>query len=270
MLWKSRLIAIVLSFAFGAMACSQNEAGNIHPEFDISAGALSRFLTGLPDDLQENIRERPAVFLEFLKAALEAPLELIALVDKSHPVDAAYVPADLKKLSNYGLKLSRNDLALRAIVLPDILAMDELAKQEGITLVFSSAYRSYEYQKGVYNRHVEMYGEEIADRESAQPGKSQHQLGTTVDFGSITDEYADTPAGRWLFNHAWRFGFSLSYPDGYEHLTGYRHEIWHYRYIGRDLARFEREFFNSIQHYLLTFLHTHRVELMSKFVAGGK
>ena len=229
---------------------------------------LAGYLEGLPENLRKNILQKPAIFLEYLIPALSIPPELIALVDKTHPLDAEYEPDDLLTLADFGLKTSRNDLSVIAASLPDVLAMNESARQDGITLVFSSAYRSYDYQAAVYQRHVKAYGQEAADRESARPGKSQHQLGTTMDFGSISDDFADTPAGRWLYNHAWRFGFSLSYPDGYEHLTGYRHEIWHYRFITRELTRFERVFFGSVQHYLLTFLHEHRQDLISKYAAN--
>ncbi len=36
--------------------------------------------------------------------------------------------------------------------------------------------------------------------------------------------------------HAWRFGFVLSYPQDLTDRTCYAYEPWHYRYVGRDLA----------------------------------
>ena len=256
-------ICITLYVFMGA-SCSTAQSPRLHPEFDVTEEDLSGYIKDLPENLQESIKNKPEVFLEYVKRALVIPHELTVLVDKSHPLDGDYEPADLIPLTNLNLALNRGDLRLRSVVLPDVLAMNESARQNGIVLDFSSTYRSYDYQASVYQRNVEAYGKETADRESAQPGKSQHQLGTTVDFGSISDEFADTPAGRWLYEHAWRFGFSLSYPAGYEHLTGYRHEIWHYRFITRELALLEREFFGSIQHYLLTFLHDNRLDLLSK------
>ena len=155
-------------------------------------------------------------------------------------------------------------MLLRRVIMPDVLAMNEAAAFEEIDLLFSSAFRSYDYQREVYERNVKQLGKEQADRESAQPGKSQHQLGTTIDFGSITDEYAITAPGIWLKNNAWQFGFSLSYPEGYEWLTGYRYEGWHYRYITRAGTELEGSFFNSVQQYFLTFLHENRNFLLSK------
>ncbi len=105
-----------------------------------------------------------------------------------------------------------------------------------------------------------------ADSESAVPGYSQHQLGTAIDFGSITDAFDATPESRWLADHAWRYGFSLSYPKGYEWLTGYRYEGGRYRYIGRAAAEMQRAFFADIQQYLLLFLHQYRVAFLKSRV----
>jgi D-alanyl-D-alanine carboxypeptidase len=148
---------------------------------------------------------------------------------------------------------------------PDLLAMNEAARQAGLELVHSSAYRSYEYQAEVYQRNIDALGKERADRESAQPGKSQHQLGTAIDFGSITDAFADTPEGRWLAEHAWEFGFSLSYPDGYEDVTGYRYESWHFRHISRIGTRLERDFFIGIQQYFLSFIDEKKGVLLENY-----
>jgi len=132
--------------------------------------------------------------------------------------------------------------------------MAAAAAAEGITLTVGSTYRSAAYQAEVYAREVATYGQEAADRESAQPGKSQHQLGLAVDFAPIDDAFAGTPASKWLLENAGRFGWSLSYPDGYEEITGYRWESWHYRYVGRDLAVFIDTYFEGIQQYALGFI----------------
>jgi D-alanyl-D-alanine carboxypeptidase len=111
---------------------------------------------------------------------------------------------------------------------------------------------------------VKTYGQEMADRESARPGASQHQLGTAIDFGSITDAFAETRAGRWLVAHAWEYGFSLSYPQGYEGITGYRYESWHYRFITKAGVLLQRRYFGDVQQYLLEFLDANRAALEAK------
>jgi D-alanyl-D-alanine carboxypeptidase len=202
-----------------------------------------------------------------MKTILDSPEDLVLLVDKRNPLPEGYEPKDLVSLKEYPLKLSRSNLTLRALVLPDILAMAEAAREAGTELLLSSTYRSYAYQKTIYERIVREMGREAADRESARPGHSQHQLGTAVDFGSISDDFTGTPIERWLRENARIYGFSLSYPKGYEEITGYRHESWHYRYIGRPAAEMEREFFGGIQQYTLEFLHKNRGYFVQKKAA---
>ncbi len=64
--------------------------------------------------------------------------------------------------------------------------------------------------------------------------------------------------------HAWEYGFTLSYPAGFEEVTGYRYESWHYRYVTRAGALMQREFFGDVQQYFLEFLHDSRAFLESK------
>ena len=243
-------------FSFGAGAA-------VAPEFSLSAQDLQALTAQLPGSVQQRILSDPKTFLHLVAQVLDQPSDYLTLVDKSHLLGADYVPPDLVSLGAYRLSVSRNDLTLRKAIMPEVLAMAAAAKADGVTLLFSSSYRSYEYQKEVYAREVETYGQAAADRESAHPGASQHQLGTAIDFGSITDEFAGTKAGRWLAAHAWEYGFTLSYPRGYEQVTGYRWESWHYRYITRPAARLQREFFDDVQQYLLEFLNDHRAELQA-------
>ena len=182
--------------------------------------------------------------------------DLLTLVDKQHHLAADFVPADIVALKpNDFYLLNRNDLSLRLPVEQALRKMALAAKNDGINLVVSSTYRSYDYQKNLYERNVRQLGKAVADRESAPPGASQHQLGVAVDFGSITDEFAQTKQGRWLAENAGNYGWSLSFPDGYEDVTGYRWECWHYRYIGKRAVEFQRKWFSDVQQFMLEFIH---------------
>ena len=183
---------------------------------------------------------------------------LLHLVDKTRGLAADYEPPDLVSLNDYQLQLSRNDLRLRKCIMGAVLAMDQAARADGITLIFSSAYRSYAHQAGLFSRYASLHGEVQANRFSARPGHSQHQLGTAIDFGSIDYTFAGTAAGKWMASNAWRFGFSLSYPPDLEELTGYIWESWHFRYITIAGAHIEREYFGGIQQYFLEFLSEYR------------
>jgi D-alanyl-D-alanine carboxypeptidase len=213
----------------------------------------------IPVDTARRISEAaasPAFILDLL-ICLEGDRYLRALVDKLHPLPAGYEPDDLVELrpAAGSYQVNRPGLTLRAAAADALGEMAAAARLEGITLAASSAYRSYHYQVEVYNRIVREMGQEAADRESARPGFSQHQTGLALDFGSIDDSFAETAAGRWMAANASRFGWSLSFPKGYEALTGYRWESWHYRYVGKELAAFIDNYFGGIQQYALRFLH---------------
>ncbi|MDR0382457.1 MAG: M15 family metallopeptidase [Spirochaetaceae bacterium] len=212
---------------------------------------------GIPRSMGDRIRAAgEAVFLPDLLAAEEGDPFLRRLVDKRHALPDGYEPDDLVTLDNSGsYRVSRSGLRLRQAAADALERMAQAARAEGVTLTASSAYRSFDYQAEVYSRNVRESGQETADRESSRPGFSQHQLGLAVDFGSITDDFAGTSAGRWILANGPAYGWSLSFPDGYEQLTGYRWESWHYRYVGTGLAAFIDKWFDGIQQYALQFIH---------------
>jgi D-alanyl-D-alanine carboxypeptidase len=212
----------------------------------------------IPPDLSQKIEaataESPAFILDLL-ACLEGDPYLRMLVDKQHPLPEGYAPDDLVDLKGGSYQIGRNDLMLRRAAAEALEEMAAAAKANGVTLIASSSYRSYDYQVEVYNRNVREMGREAADRESARPGYSQHQTGLVVDFGSIDDSFAETPAGRWIEANGSRFGWSISFPKGYEDVTGYRWESWHYRYVGPELAAFIAAWFDGVQQYALQFIY---------------
>jgi D-alanyl-D-alanine carboxypeptidase len=224
--------------------------------FDQLEGILDK--AGIPPELAREVSAAalagPAFILDLL-AVLEGDPYLRCLVDKQHPLPPGYEPEDLVELAGPSYRLDRPGLHLRR---PAAAALEEMAAaalEEGISLRIASAYRSETYQEEVYERNVREMGKEAADRESAPPGRSQHQLGLALDFGPIDDSFAETPAGRWVAANAGRFGWSLSFPPGCEGITGYRWESWHYRYVGRELHSFIKSYFGGIQQYALAFIH---------------
>ena len=232
---------------------------SIHSSFSITQDILSQLVAGgiLLPDMQQKILAQPKEFLDLMNRLMQEPQGLLVLVDKKNQLPEGWEPQDLVNLRDYPISLSRNNLQLRSIVMPDLLRMAESAKADGITLLLSSTYRSAAYQKTVYERIVKEMGQEAADRESARPRHSQHQLGTVVDFGSIDDNFTGTKMERWLDANAWKYGFSLSFPEGMEERTGYRFESWHFRYIGIPAAEMANKYFDSIQQIMLEFLHAH-------------
>ncbi|MEZ4463407.1 MAG: M15 family metallopeptidase [bacterium] len=168
---------------------------------------------------------------------------LLALVNKSQALRGAFVPPDLLPLGPEAVLPDRPALLLRASARA---ALDELASaglvEAGVDLRARSAFRSFREQCLTFDYKVREHGLAHAEQYSARPGRSQHQLGTTVDLTAeiwdweLEPEMAETPEAAWLASNAGRFGFALSYPAGAEAVTGYAFEPWHFRYIGRDAA----------------------------------
>lgn len=212
------------------------------------------------DAIADNIQGNTADFIQDINNLIASDENgLLLLVDKKHYLANTFVPEDLVDLTkNPDYAINRTDLSLRVCVEEALRKMAVAAKAEGITLLVSSTYRSYDYQKNLYARNVKQMGKEAADRESAPPGASQHQTGTAIDFGDITDKFATEPSGIWLAANAGKYGFSLSFPQGYEPVTGYRWECWHYRYIGQSAVFMQEKWFNNVQQYMLDFIHFYK------------
>jgi D-alanyl-D-alanine carboxypeptidase len=210
----------------------------------------------IPSDLTKTILAGQAAFLDALAEILREDPYLRVLVDKNHPIEPLkYRPDDLYELTNEGaFRVPRAGLLLRYPAAAALEKMAQAARAEGVTLLASSTWRDYDYQAALYARNVAQNGQKTADRESARPGHSQHQLGLVIDFGSISDAFAETAAGKWMAAHAGEFGWSLSFPPAYEDLTGYRWESWHYRYVGENLVKFIDRWFGGIQQYALQFI----------------
>lgn len=236
-------------------AGDQTAPARLHREFTLSAQELEAVAALAEPQAAAAILAAPERFLELASQMLSGPPELLWLVDKANPLPEGYEPEDLVSLEEYAdrLSLNREGLSLRRLIMEDLLAMVDAAGEEGIELLISSSYRSYEYQAWLFEYWVGELGLEEAERSSARPGTSEHQLGTTIDFGTITAAFADTAAGRWLQRRSGEFGFSLSYPDGYEEITGYKYEPWHFRYIGVSATAMQEAYFGGIQQRMLEF-----------------
>lgn len=166
--------------------------------------------------------------------------DLLALVNKQLSLAPGYEPLDLVEFS--GMPSFYPGQRIRREAAAYLRQMFDAAAAEGLEIVVLSAYRSYQDQARAFDYWVRQEGLEAAERESARPGYSQHQLGTAVDMTnegvsySLVEEFGATAEGRWLEANAHRFGFILSYPRDKEAITGYKYEPWHFRYVGLEHA----------------------------------
>lgn len=130
------------------------------------------------------------------------------------------------------------------------------ANAEGVSLIKLSGHRTFEYQTNLFNKYVAEMGEASAKKLSAWPGASEHQTGLAVDFGEASGYcqldscFENTESGKWLSENAYKYGFILRYPQGKEDITGYSFEPWHFRYVGKDIAKKIHEKDITLEEYL--------------------
>lgn len=170
---------------------------------------------------------------------LEKKRDLLLLVDPEHTLPPNYEPHDL-------IRVPRGFLRKEAAVW--FYKMKQAASESGIYLSPVSTYRPYEYQ-------LYLKGRTSNPEQVANPGQSQHQLGTAIDFNTTEVKNESLPALQWLKQHAGEYGFSLSFPKGEEEETGYPFEPWHYRYITQEGVAMQNKFFGGSQHKMLLFLN---------------
>jgi D-alanyl-D-alanine carboxypeptidase len=174
--------------------------------------------------------------------------DLLVLVNKEYQLPSTYAPPDLVSICSNVTNVrcvNNTNFLIRSILIPDLQEMVNVATADGIDLSIRSAYRSYATQQSTYNYWLSVNGGNVGatDQVSARPGHSQHQLGTAIDFSSkeindgLSGTFTSTQASKWLADNAWKYGFVIGYPAGYESITGYMYESWHYRYIGKTNAQ---------------------------------
>jgi zinc D-Ala-D-Ala carboxypeptidase len=146
----------------------------------------------------------------------------------------SYMPSDLGTFK--GIRVSKR-------IIPDLEKLLAAARKDGLALKVMSGYRGYEKQVQLFKRYVNQelqknprltlqQAEERANRYSARPGHSEHQLGTTVDVLSSENGYqfsADKSLKYvgWLEKNVHKYHFKISYPEGSQE---YEYEPWHLRW----------------------------------------
>ena len=215
--------ALVLSFAAALLVTSW------------AAPPLTQAAGPLPDCELKNVLTAPRGYDDWS----------VTLVDWLLRVPRRYVPPDLVPVSEAGIA---GPGLIREVAVDDLRALAEAAAANGTPIAVNSPYRSYREQVASFNGWVAVDGYEDAITYSQRPGHSEHQLGLTIDFqalggpSALQGDWYTTPTGRWMFDNAWKFGWVLSYPRGeggalFSEATCFHYEPWHYRYLGREIAR---------------------------------
>lgn len=133
----------------------------------------------------------------------------------------------------------------------DLQNMMNDAKNEGLSPIICSSYRTVKYQIDLYNNQIEEYiqqgytkeeAKEMTENWIAVPGTSEHHTGLALDIVSLDyqildEKQEDTPEQQWLLKNSYKYGFILRYPKDKTDITGISYEPWHYRYVGKEAAK---------------------------------
>lgn len=172
------------------------------------------------------------------------------LINDEHPLSEDYTPS---------LMNVQGTFMMDERCAPYAREMIAAAEADGVHLKVVSAYRSVEKQREnleAYILRLENEGntpsqaEKLARFEIADPGTSEHNAGLALDIltedwwdthDDVTADFENTEEYLWLSSHAHEYGFILRYPKGWEKVTGYAYEPWHYRFVGLERAALIRE-----------------------------
>lgn len=202
----------------------QNPTAEIHSS-ENSARTVTAFQTEeAPEEMESMETDASEQADAFKQAEGLSWKDGILIINKKHGVPADWAPGVDPSAQSHV-----NDLI-------------ERMRREGLSVSFTtSSYRSFDYQKELYERYVRQYGQEAADTFSARPGFSEHQSGLAFDLLDGSGQLLTAPQeAQWLLDHSWEYGFIVRYPAGKESVTGYQAEPWHLRYIGERAEEIAR------------------------------
>lgn len=176
------------------------------------------------------------------------------LVNKHRQLSREYVPDDLVTIDKEYAKVD-GDIEIERNVAKAFYDMAKAAKTDGMQLMVSSGYRSYEEQEEVVNTYLKLYGQNYVDNYVAKPGFSEHQTAMSLDIASKSvNTFVNSDEYTWMMDNAYKYGFILRYPKSKEDITGYKCEAWHYRYVGKKIAKYIKDNNITYDEYYVMFL----------------
>ena len=176
------------------------------------------------------------------------------LANKYNKLDATFEPKNLSAIKSSCVK-GKDNHYLSRVAQVAFEEMCDAALQDNMYILSNSAYRSYNDQESVYNTYLNLYGKKYVDNYVAVPGFSEHQTGLALDVASKDyNTFKASPEYTWMLDNAYKYGFILRYPEDKQDITGYKYEAWHFRYVGKDAAKYIQENNITYEEYYVMFL----------------
>ena len=200
----------------------ETAASSAAPETAASSAAASAVQTSAPETQASAYAPQPSAD------------PLLTLVNRTHAVPEGWTVSRVEL---------RGGQSVDERIYPNLQAMFDTMRAQGLSPFVREGYRTHEYQVTVMQNRINTYlsqgyseseAKRLAEQYVAVPGTSEHELGLAVDINSSDGN--GWPVYNWLAQHAHEYGFILRYPDGKTGITGINYEPWHYRYVGKENA----------------------------------
>jgi LAS superfamily LD-carboxypeptidase LdcB len=178
----------------------------------------------------------------------------LILVNPTHPLPEGYAPTtrelaggiyDTAVYTHYQYFCDER-------IFDDLTAMLTDCTAAGFHPLVASGYREHATQITLFQDNIAALEARGLSREDAEketrtvvavPGTSEHELGLAVDIAceentELDATQLDTPTQKWLMDNSWHYGFVVRYPTDKTSQTDIIFEPWHYRYVGKESARY--------------------------------
>ena len=190
---------------------------------------------------------------DYQDSTLVTKFSIDMLVNKHRHLDKKFTPDNLVEIdTKYA---SDKNMKSAKVALDAYKEMQDVAEKEGYNIVINSAYRSYQDQVDITNLYLRDYGQAYVDKFVAKPGYSEHQTGLAYDIGSRSvNVFASSKEYKWMVENSYKYGFILRFSKKYESITGFRSEPWHYRYVGKKIAKTIHDKDMTLEEYYVRYL----------------
>lgn len=203
--------------------------------------SINKQVSGSSDDKTEKETELNNEYKKIVSLVNKYKDGITKLVNKENALNSDYEPNDLVKVN---VESTKDNIYMSEIAAENLENMFKAAKEDGINLYIVSGYRSSSYQNNLYYRSLKRRGREYTEKYVAKASQSEHQTGLAADISSesigykLISAFEHTEEGRWLDKNAYKYGFILRYKKDRVEDTGYGFEPWHFRYVGKDIAKY--------------------------------
>lgn len=233
------LIIFISLTIYNRFHTKEEQAGKDEPTKELQQNSLKENQT-------QNVLKEEQTKDKKAKKIWEKNKELLVLVNKENICPEEGI--SMRKICNGRLEAAD-------ILYSDLCQMLEDAGMEGHQFFIASAYRSAKRQQQLVDEDVRLamnqglnYDDALAKtyEETMPAGYSEHQTGLALDILASSNLNMDvsqeqTIENQWLQEHCYEYGFILRYPKDKEDITEISYEPWHFRYVGKEAAKYMKK-----------------------------